>query len=95
MNRDEYEKLIKDIDENYRISKNNAIRSYALSNSNIKIGDTFTDHISSIEVEEISVYLSEKKPSLIYHGAKLKKNGDKFKSGEKRSAYQINERPKK
>lgn len=95
MNRDEYEKLIKDIEENYRISKKNAIRRYALSNSNIKIGDTFTDHIGSIEVEQISVYLSEKQPSLIYHGVRLKKNGDKFKSGEKRAAHQINERPKK
>jgi hypothetical protein len=79
--------------ENYNRALSELNIRFALINSSTNIGDVFTDHIGSIRVEKLSVYLSLTEsgiPSMIYSGLVLKKDGTPTKKQDRRVAYQIN-----
>jgi len=62
---------------------------YALANSKVNVGDVIKSSSGiSIKVEEISVFLVSEKPTCIYSGTRLTKNGNLFKSGEKYTMFQ-------
>ena len=83
--KDEIDKIKKEAEiKKFAISK-----KYALSNNPIKIGDKVTDHIGTIKVEGIGVFM-EPVPSCIYRGVCYTKAGKPVKSNEKRNVYQDN-----
>lgn len=69
-------------------------RDYAFANNPYKVGDLFTDSIGTIRIEEIKWALNGYRtaPSCVYIGTIINKNGQPNKRGEKRKAYQINEK---
>ena len=67
------------------------MKEYAEANNNLSIGDFFTDRIGTIKIEKISLYAEREYPSVVYYGTAYTKKKQPYKSGEKRSAFQINE----
>lgn len=80
--------LRKDFEEAERLLN----REFAFSNSTVKIGDTVTDHVGSIIVESIGVYLGIQNqfPTCYYQGLELNKDGKPKKNLNKRMVYQTN-----
>lgn len=90
MKREEYQRMV-DLINQKRDSELEALsKKYALSNNKVKEGDIVTDHIGSVKVERISVYLQLKVPQCVYRGVEYTKAGHSFKSGAKRDVYQQN-----
>ncbi len=68
------------------------IERIALTNNELNIGDTVTDHIGSIRIEKIrpaNTYGSTM-PICIYYGPELRKDGTPKLNGAKRDLYQSN-----
>jgi len=67
-------------------------KEFALSNSNVKIGDIVEDCNSKISVEKIKFTKSvcSSFPECVYFGTILNKNGEKNKKGKKCYIYQSN-----
>ncbi len=91
MEYNEYQQKQKALEREFQIKKSELSTAYALANNSYKIGDIFTDHIGSIRIEAIRTTIHNYKPTCIYFGLELKKDGTPKKKGEKRDAYQINE----
>jgi hypothetical protein len=72
--------------ERYNLEMNKIYKDYAFNNNPYKIGDIITDHIGSIIIEVIkwSKIFNRFSSECVYTGTQLKKNGEPFKSGEKR-----------
>ena len=83
----EYKEKLKKIEEDLGNKKMALAKEFAFSNSTVKIGDTITDRIGSITVEEIKYYPYET-PLCIYIGFEAKK--DKKMKPKKRDVWQSN-----
>lgn len=72
--------------------KRKLMREFALSNNTVKADDIVTDHIGSIKVECIKIYipLGKKLPACKYIGIELKKDKTPRKDKSKRVVYQKN-----
>lgn len=75
MTLEEYHQKIKDLEKEYDVKKRLIAREYAFSNSPYKKGDVIKDHNSKIRIEEIKFYFSTDRPSCVYIGPSLKKDG--------------------
>ena len=91
MNKAELKAKFEEIDKESKKKKIEATMQYCVANNPYKIGDRFTDHISTIIIEKISYYLSTDNPCCIYYGANLTKSCTVNKKEPYRSAYQSNE----
>ena len=78
------------LEREHGIRKTSLMFDFAHSNSNVKVGDFFTDHIGTIKVEFIKLDANKEKPAFIFFGAEYTKKLKPFKSGSKRPAYQVN-----
>jgi hypothetical protein len=64
---------------------------YALSNRKANIGDNITDHLGSVLVDKITVYMRFGSiPECVYRGVPYTKKGVLFKSGKRRAVYAPN-----
>lgn len=88
---EDYKSRLRQLAIDYEKAKQNLAREYALANNPYKVGDIFTDHIGSIAIERIGVYLSSDAPHCVYNGLELKKDGTSTKRGNKRDAHQSND----
>ena len=89
---EEYHEKKKEIENRAQKEIKRLVCEYALSedNNSIQVGDMVTDHIGTIKVTSIKVYLDFNRPSCIYRGLQYTKQGKPFKSGEERDVYQFN-----
>ena len=92
MTRQEFHEKLDKIEFEYNIAKNRLYREYAISNNDVKVGDTVEDHIGSILVEKISCDYSNAAGFLqcTYFGVELNKDGKPNKKGNKRTVWQNN-----
>ena len=91
MTQQEYKLELDRIDREYNSRKNNLYTEYALSNNPYKVGDIISDHIGSVKVESVSVYLDiDRLPMCVYTGTTLRKDLTPSKKNEKRKVYQGN-----
>ena len=92
MSKEQLQINLAEIEKELQIKKNKAIIEYCDSNNPYKIGDTFTDHIGTILIENIKYDCqSFFGYSCVYFGCELKKDGTPKKSNQKRNAWQRNE----
>lgn len=92
MREQELENKIKQLKQEFEQKKREAIIEYCNANNPYKVGDVFTDHIGSVIIEEIQY--SERgmgRPSCVYWGWELKKDGTLKKGNPKRQAWQTND----
>jgi hypothetical protein len=96
MNKDYYDKTIKDMKIRHQKELEGLMVEYAKQNNPYSIGDIFEDHIGKVKIERIKYTQTsfEAYPSCVYYGLELKKNGEPKKNGKKRNAYQINAKEK-
>jgi hypothetical protein len=91
MNIDEYKEKLAVIDKEHEARQFELAKEYALSNNSISAGDVITDHIGSIKVSSIALYMSHRsRPMCSYYGVQTTKKGKEYKSGAKRKVYQSN-----
>lgn len=87
----EYLKKEKLLREQAQIKQLELDKEFAFSNSVVKIGDVFTDHMGSIRVTRIIFGKQYSlKPMCVYIGNELKKNLTSKKSDAYRQAWQSN-----
>jgi len=91
MNFEEYDNKLKELSREFEEKKKQLYRDFAYSNNPYKEGDIFTDHIGSILIKKIGVYVSFDLPECVYTGLELKKDGTPTKKGNIRQAYQSND----
>ena len=90
MTLEEMQKGINELHNIYQREKKALYKKYALSNNPYKIGDIITDHIGTLRIVEIGVYVSEEKPQCMYHGIQLNKDGKVSKKQDHTTIYQSN-----
>jgi len=92
MKEEEFRKTLKEIKDSAYRRELGLRKEFALSNNTVKIGETVTDHIGSIVVEQIKFSASSlyDTPICVYFGPQLTKAGHPFKDGSKRGVYQSN-----
>ena len=77
MNKEELKKVLKKLQEEYYLKIKDLKKTFALSNNPYKVGDIISDHIGTIKIESIGVYingLNDGLPECTYHGPELKKD---------------------
>jgi hypothetical protein len=82
-------KNLETLELQYEEQKRTLIKEYCLANNPYKVGDVFTDHLGSILIDNIKVYIYDK--CCIYYGVELTKKGEQNKRGTTRSALQTND----
>lgn len=94
MEKEEYLRKIKEINDNYEQQVRNLKTEYVLSNNSYKVDDIFEDHIGRIRIESINVerVFGGEYPSCTYFGTEVNKDGKDNKRGTKRKAWQSNEK---
>jgi hypothetical protein len=91
MTQEQYKEKLSFLEKVFRDAKLNVQKEYAISNNTIKVSDILTDHIGSIKVEKIGVYIGLNPfPECAYTGTVINKKGELDKKGTKRSIYQSN-----
>ena len=91
-NKENYEKELKALEQEFELRKRNLIKLYTQKNSPYKVGDIVKDHIGSIIIEKIK-YGTEYGtgfPRCSYFGLELKKDLTPRKDGSKRWVYKSN-----
>jgi hypothetical protein len=89
MKLEEYKAKLSAIEIDAKLAKRAAAREYALANNTVRIGDTVTDHIGAIRVDEIKIYYFGT-PQCVYVGVELRKDGTPTNQGKTRSVFQSN-----
>ena len=81
MNKEEYLKANKALEEECEIKKKHLAREFAYSNNPVKIGDIITDHYKTIRVEKFfcGYNFGYKLPCMFYRGVRLTKKGEPAK----------------
>jgi len=91
MTKEVYDKKWMEIKISFDAAKNGLYREFAYANNPYKHGDIVTDHIGSIKIEKIQIYLGlNPYPQCVYIGVELTKKGEPNKRGNKRNIYQSN-----
>jgi hypothetical protein len=72
--------------------KNKLLRNFIDVNNPYKIGDIITDHIGSIKFDELRYSWGgfSSKPTAVYHGLEIRKDGVPKKNGNRRGVYGSN-----
>ena len=88
----DFQKRIAKLESKLVQDKNQLLREFININNPYKIGDTITDHIGSIKFEKIRYSWGGSffKPTAVYYGVELKKDGASKKNGNKRAVYGSN-----
>lgn len=89
MTRLEYDELIKEAEKVFLVKKRDLTKEYVLSNNTVKIDDKITDHVGSIIVDKITVYISSE-PQCMYSGFVINKDGSKSKLNKRIDVFQRN-----
>lgn len=89
MTQERYKELLLNMAKQYEHDKNLLKKEFALSNNPYKVDDIVTDHIGSLQIKKIEVYLSDL-PQCVYFGVELKKDLTPVKKQTGRGAYQSN-----
>lgn len=81
MNKEDYLKAMKVLEEECEIKKKHLARKFVCSNNPVKIGDIITDHYKTIRVEQ---FLCGRNfgytfPCMFYRGTRLNKKGEPMK----------------
>lgn len=86
---DEYKKKLEDLESTLKVDKFNLVKQYIDESLTCKIGDTITDHCGSIIFEKLKYTIQYRtgKPTPIYFGTELKKDGTPRKDKSKRDVY--------
>ncbi len=81
MNKEEYLKAKKALEEECEIKKKHLAREFAFSNNPVKIGDIITDHYKTIRVEKLLYGYNLGTPfsCMFYCGTRLNKKGEPAK----------------
>lgn len=81
MNKEEYLKAKKALEEECEIKKKHLARKFAYSNNPVKIGDIITDHYKTIRVEKFlcGYDFGSRFPCMYYRGTRLSKKGEPVK----------------
>lgn len=81
MNKEEYLKTKKALEEECEIKKKHLAREFAYSNNPVKIGDIITDHCKTIRVEKFlwGYDFGSRFPCMFYRGTRLNKKGEPMK----------------
>lgn len=87
MTLEEYKAKLDKLEDEFRQTKMQLAKEFALSNNPYKKGDKITDNIGSIIIEKImfSLYPS---PMCVYEGIIINKNGSPSINGKRRCVYQ-------
>ena len=81
MNKEEYLKAKKALEEECEIKKKHLAREFAFSNNPVKIGDIITDHYKTIRVLKFlwGYDFGSQMPCMFYRGVRLTKKGEPAK----------------
>lgn len=81
MNREEYLKAKKILEEEFEAKKKSLAREFACTNNPVKIGDIITDHYKTIRVEKLlcGYDYGSRFPCMYYRGTRLSKKGEPVK----------------
>lgn len=91
MNKEEYNLNLNALVVDFNLKKRRLIKDYALANNPYKKGDIITDHVATIEIEKISVYVgSSSDIQCCYDGTQLNKDGTINKKQNHTCIYQCN-----
>jgi hypothetical protein len=91
MTKSEFDEKLKEIENEKNKKVNQLMTQYALDNNTYKIGDIIENSSGTkiiIEIIKVAFVLMSNYSECLYYGPKLKKNGDRFKSGEYADVYQ-------
>lgn len=91
MTKEEYKQKTAEIYKEYQYKQKELDVEFALSNTDVKIGDVVADNCSMIIVEKIKVdrAWSSHLPSVYFEGTRLTKKFVAFKSGERATVYNV------
>lgn len=92
MTKEEYKENAKVLYNEYQKNLRLLNIKCAMENNDVNVGDKFTDHIGTILVESIGMYVDHlcSLPMCRYVGLVLKKDGTPTKKNERRDAFQEN-----
>ena len=81
MNKEEFLKAKKILEEEFEAKKKQLAREYAYSNNDVKIGDVITDHYKTIRVEKFlwGYDFGTRLSCMYYRGTRLNKKGEPMK----------------
>ncbi len=83
----DYDNRLKQIESDYKKSKDALYIEFGLSQSKYQVGDVIKCNDRTILIDKITVYKSFKLPEPVYHGIMLKKDLTPKKNGERDSIY--------
>lgn len=69
-------------------------KAYAYANNTVNVGDIISDHLTTIRVEGMGVYIGFGSVEMRYLGPELTKAGGPRKDGRKACVYQSNVKQK-
>ena len=90
MTKEELEQGKKDLEIEYDKKRYALYRQYALANNPYNIGDIVTDHIASVKIEKIGIYVSFGESCCTYTGIQLNKDGKPNKRQDHTQIFQSN-----
>jgi hypothetical protein len=90
MTKEEYNIKLVELKSKFNKDNNALHKEYAFANNPHKVGDVIKDHIGSIRIETIGVYIVHGTPECTYSGPELTKKLEPSKKGTKRTIYQSN-----
>jgi hypothetical protein len=70
-----FEEALKELKNKHEVETGNLIRQFAWAQNPYKIGDVISDHRITIKIEKILATKENGKPTCVYKGPELKKDG--------------------
>lgn len=89
MTKDELKAKLASLEKEYELNQRGIYREYALANNPHKIGDIIKDHIKTLVIEKIKVYISFGESECVYYGIILTSAGKPSKNQDQ-CIYQSN-----
>lgn len=93
MTPEEYKSQLNELKKEANQKELELAKTYAFKNNTYEKGDIVTDHIGSVLIVDMKLFIGNRyidMPSLIYKGIELKKDGKPKKGNPMRDLYQIN-----
>jgi len=90
MTKEEFYKKRKAIQQEADERELELCKAYAYANNTVKVGDIISDHLTTIRVDGMGVYVGPGSVGMRYLGPELTKAGTPRKDGRKACIYQSN-----
>lgn len=90
MTKEELKKQIEEIDKQANRDKIQLAKAFAVANNSYKVGDIIKDHVKTIRINNMHIYVSLSDPQYIYTGVELLKSGKENKLGKIGEIFQCN-----